>query len=156
MGSTKIEVTPTHVENPVLFILNVGIRGCGKSQCFGYLQTAIKKMETLERESATSEVDRTSSKRKKDEPDPLSFARCISFSTMQGLEDILQSKQDSDKETSIMLCVDEMSGLLANILKDKQVESSFGSLFNATTMRSSTRSVGLVNVESPKVNIIGK
>ena len=149
-------MTSTHIETPILFIVNIGIRGSGKSQCFNYLQSAIKKMETLEREAANSEDDRTGPKRKKkDEINPLSYARCVSYSTMQGLEDILQSKEDSERETSIMLCVDEMSGLLSSILKDKQIESSFGSLFNATPIRSSTRSSGLINVDSPKVNIIG-
>ena len=153
MGGTKIQVSDTHTEPAILFIANLGIRGIGKTQGFSYIQTALKKLEQIEKEASIDKAAESSegqnpAKRKK-------HARCISYSTMQGLEDILQAKQDAEKETSLMLCVDELSGLLSSILKDKQVESSFSSLFNATPMRTSTRGNGLVDVESPRVNIIG-
>lgn len=158
MGGTKIQVSDTHTEPAILFIANLGIRGIGKTQGFTYIQQALKKLEQLAKEAsidkaADSQEGQNPAKRKKE--DSLVHARCISYSTMQGLEDILQAKQDAEKETSLMLCVDELSGLLASILKDKQVESSFSSLFNATPMRTSTRGNGLVDVESPRVNIIG-
>ena len=172
MGGTKIQVSDTHTEPAILFIANIGIRGIGKTQGFSYIQTALKKLEQLEKEAsidnaANSPEDQNPAKRKAaDSPegqnpakrkreDGLVHARCISYSTVQGLEDILQAKQDAGKEASLMLCVDELSGVLSSILKDKQVEASFSSLFNATPMRNSTRGNGLVDVESPRVNIIG-
>jgi len=102
-------------------------------------------------------VETTPKKRAKtDSPPPAdAFYRTVQVSTIQGMEDVLNTKQKAGFPSSCQFHLDELSQLLMEIAKNPGLDSSYNSLFNGIPIRANTRTTGMVNIPAPRVNIIG-
>ena len=166
MENASVQLKEGHIQNIVLWNFGLGIRGSNKSGALDVSMIPLIILENLEHDIAEKKfvleikqanevAGENPTRRRRLEYDRKQSQRALINGTFAGLEDVLLSKKNGNVSPNIVLILDEASLLLSNLEKDEAFESIFLSLYSGKPIRSNTRKGGFLEVDNPRVQVMG-
>ena len=166
MRRSSVQLKEGHIQKIVLWNAGLGIRGSNKSGAFDISLIPLLKLEAEDHDEGERKFEHEnvlkdevtgekSRKKKKLFYDKKQSQRVIQNGTLAGLEDVLIAKKNNSFIPNVIFTLDELSLLLTNLEKDEAFSNVFLSLHGGKPIRSNTRKGGLLEIDDPRVQVMG-